>query len=66
MITPWHVFEALKAQAWEEAKGKLRGLVAVAGSSSDGADAEGAYPFQKLEKAVEDFIRNVEDNGLTD
>lgn len=50
---------SLKAMVWEEAKGKLRALVALSGSGK-----ERLPDFQKVEAAVEKFIREFEDNAL--
>jgi hypothetical protein len=50
---------------WEEAKGKLRALVMVQGSVGGravGDDSE--WPWRALEKRVEAFVSQVEDDGL--
>jgi hypothetical protein len=53
----------LKAVAWEEAKGKLRALVALQGSYF-GEVPENINRWKDLDKAVSEFIRHVEDYGL--
>lgn len=55
---------AMKAQQWETAKGALRALVSIQGSYSYGDVMPMERQWQKLEKLVDAFIRNVEDNGL--
>ncbi len=52
----------IKAALWEEAKGKLRALVAVQGSYSGLTDS--AEKWERAGFAVEDFIKAFEDNGL--
>lgn len=53
-----------KAILWEEAKGKLRAIAAAEGESYDGVrEVDGTYYFQKIEKAVEEFIQAFEDEG---
>jgi hypothetical protein len=43
---------------WEEAKGKLRALVAA-----DGAEMGGAGHFEKVSGVVEKFIKEFEEEG---
>ena len=55
----------LKAAQWERAKGELRALVSMQGSYSSGGDDTHEYKrWQDLEKRVEAFVADVEDNGL--
>ena len=56
------VLRALASSTWEEAKGKLRALLAVAGCAGGGAAAERRYDdFCQL---VEGFISDVESRGF--
>lgn len=52
---------AMKALAWEDAKGKLRGVVALQGSYVNGTNFE---QYNDLNKRVEDFIKDVEHHAL--
>ena len=52
----------IKAQLWEEAKGKLRALVAVNGSARGSDDYTPEWPV--VEGAVEAFIKSFEGDGL--
>jgi hypothetical protein len=47
---------------WEEAKGKLRAMVAAGGSIP--SNAERSADWHELEKRVERFIKQVEDDEL--
>ncbi|AKF13280.1 hypothetical protein PHIN3_13 [Sinorhizobium phage phiN3] len=49
---------AMKSMLWEEAKGKLRALVAVQGSYQSGTGDD--YRFVELDVQVEKFIKHVE------
>ena len=61
----WLLHAAMKAQLWEEGKGKLRALVAVKGSvPSRSVGDESEQPWEALSKQVEAFISTVEDYGL--
>jgi len=51
----------LKSQQWERVKGELRAMVAMQGSYQAGENTE---QWNRLDCIVEDFIREVEDNGL--
>jgi len=63
-MTHNELISSLKAQVWEEAKGKLRALVALDGSKSSGIkDEDGEFPFKAVEKAVEAFIEEFSGNG---
>lgn len=53
---------AMKAAAWERAKGELRGLVHIQGSYSHGSPAGDCW--RELESTVDKFIAEIEDNGL--
>lgn len=57
---------AMKAQQWERAKGELRALVAIQGSYSLGRGPGDDEPekWQRLQMAVDEFIRSVENDGL--
>lgn len=50
---------SMKAAMWEEAKGKLRALVALSGSSS----GDRSPPYQAVGEMVEQFIKEFEDSG---
>ncbi len=56
--------QALKALQWEKCKGELRGLVALEGSYSSYTPIGEDPPYKKLESVVEDFIKDIELNGL--
>jgi hypothetical protein len=59
------IFSAMKAQTWEEAKGKLRALVGIQGSiPSRPVGDESKARWEELSDRVEEFIRGVEDDGL--
>jgi len=54
-----------KATLWEEAKGKLRAMVAAEGSSvGRGLTDDGRFHFQVIEEEVDAFIAVIEDNEL--
>lgn len=56
---------AMKAQQWEIAKGHLRALVELQGSYSTAVREEhGTSKWERLQAAVDEFVTNVEDNGL--
>lgn len=55
------IMEALKASAWEEAKGKLRALVAILGSTP--SDHQGYEEWAEVQQRVEAFITSAEDEG---
>jgi hypothetical protein len=57
------IYSAMKAQAWELAKGNLRALVKILGSVPS-TDASGDRQWQALDAKVEAFILDVEDEGL--
>ena len=52
-----------KAMLWEEAKGKLRALVAVNGQCS-GTDEWRCGQWLKAEQMIDAFIKEFEDSGL--
>jgi hypothetical protein len=73
MEAPFKIDAAMKAQAWEMAKGALRALVAIQGSyqsggyitSESGIEMTPEYKrFDDLNARVEAFIRNVQEDGL--
>lgn len=52
-----------KAVLWEQAKGLLRAMVAADGAEQ--SRGSGFPPhFEKVEEAVETFIKAIEDEGL--
>ena len=53
--------EAAKAIIWEEAKGKLRALVALQGSYTSGENTD---KYEKIDIEVEQFINHIENHGL--
>lgn len=54
-----------KAILWEEAKGKLRALVAAEGATHGGKpDENGIHRFDAISKRVETFIKKFEADGL--
>lgn len=57
---------AMKSQQWERAKGELRALIAIQGSYSLGRPPGDETPtrWQLLQKEVEKFIAQVEDEAL--
>lgn len=58
------VVGTMLAQQWETAKGELRACIAISGSRTPDYSHGGGEPrYLRLEKAVEDFIKNVEDHG---
>ena len=58
MSTEGKMVRALRAMAWERAKGELRSMYHTFYSETEYSEN---WPF--LETAVEDFIRHVEDHG---
>lgn len=52
-----------KAMLWEEAKGKLRALVAVNGQCAS-TDEHRADQWREAEERIEAFISAFEDEGL--
>jgi hypothetical protein len=54
---------AMKLAQWEEAKGKLRALVALQGSMPSG-DPSTMRRFEELGLKVEAFITEIEDEAL--
>lgn len=55
----WQIIRTAKAQQWEVAKGHLRAIAMIDGSSPSG----GKSNWEAIQKAVEDFIRDFEENG---
>lgn len=59
------IITTLKAAAWERAKGELRSVAALSGTHfSHRADAEGKFPYQYGEEAIEAFIADFEAESL--
>lgn len=58
----WQADIAMKAVLWEEAKGKLRAL-AVAQGSYQSTDSMTEI-WEKLDRKIEAFIKDIEDNAL--
>jgi hypothetical protein len=54
---------AAKAQQWEIAKGHLRALAAIDGACSTG-ETERPYRFERVQAAVESFIKEFEGAGF--
>jgi hypothetical protein len=54
---------AAKAQQWEIAKGHLRALAAIDGACSTG-ETERPYRFERVQAAVEGFIKEFEGAGF--
>jgi len=66
-MTEQDILSALKAQQWERAKGELRALVAIQGSQPTRYDMTHKpieTMYEPLLKAVEKFIKQIEDHGL--
>lgn len=53
----------IKAHLWEDAKGKLRGMVAVHGQTNASIPRPAGPSYNDIAEAVEGFIKNFEDNG---
>lgn len=51
-----------KAILWEEAKGKLRALVAAEGATMS-ETYKGKFKFQIIEEFIDKFIKEFESNG---
>ncbi len=51
----------MKAVLWEEAKGKLRAMATAGGQIPSTGNR--SPDWQEVEKAVEDFIKDFQDNG---
>lgn len=49
----------MKAQAWEKAKGELKGIGALFIGSEDGGKS-----YEEYTAAIDDFIKNIEENGI--
>jgi hypothetical protein len=68
MPKPEFILEAaLKAQQWEKAKGELHALVALQGSYTSPLPThmqEEPSRWERLSKAVEAFISDIEDDAL--
>lgn len=56
---------ALKAAQWERAKGELRALAAMQGSYQSRRSPDGEEPrWLTIERRIEEFIKEFEDEGL--
>ena len=56
-----------KAILWEEAKGKLRAVIAAEGAAQSRTadkDEDGRFPYEKTSDAIESFIADFESEGL--
>lgn len=54
-----------KAILWEEAKGKLRAMIAADGAEmGEERDEQGYFHYMKLKRAVNKFIKSFEEDGL--
>lgn len=60
-MTEDRILRTLRAQAWERAKAELRSVLQTFWDGPDNAEK-----FNSMDKAVEDFVKLVEDNGLTE
>ena len=64
------VLRTLRAQSWQRAKGELFACLQTfwdGGYGPRGAPIpKDEQPFEQFHKAVEDFVKFVEDNGLTE
>lgn len=60
------VLQMLKAQAWEEAKGKLRALAVLAGHKRllVRDEAAASATWKALDQKIEAFIADIENHGL--
>lgn len=56
------IMRAIKAQTWEDAKGKLRAMAAIQGSYP--AKAGNDDKWEQFDQKVEAFITDIEDWGL--
>ena len=61
-MTEENILRALRAQAWERAKGELRAVAVT--FFGDGSAAPGQ--FDQYEAEVEQFVKAVEDQGLAE
>jgi len=52
-----------RSQAWARAKGELEAILVTYCSSIIEEDAK---HFEKMDKAVKEFVKHVEDNGLVE
>lgn len=52
-----------KAILWEEAKGKLRALVAAEGQTYS-STAPRSHPYGEISEVIESFITNFESEGM--
>jgi hypothetical protein len=64
-LTPARMISIQKAALWEEAKGKLRAVVATGGACATTNEAE-CGRWRGLDKLVEEFINEAEGEGFTE
>jgi hypothetical protein len=57
------LYSAMKAMAWERAKGALRECAAAIGATH-GAPADEIYKWETFNAKTEDFIKEIENEGL--
>lgn len=60
MATESRTLAAMKTMAWERAKGELRSMLHTMYPDYDHPDDR----FKRLDKEINKFIENIEDNGL--
>lgn len=63
------VLRAMKAQAWEEAKGKLYGMLAVVGmqrleANTPQQDIEASADWEALNARIERFVSEIEESEV--
>jgi hypothetical protein len=65
MTKTYDMHEMTKAVLWEEAKGKLRAMVACDGALTSERGVPGTdrpFRFEIVKEAIDDFIKHMEDN----
>lgn len=60
MATDERVLRTLRVQSWERAKGELHALLQTFWNDSSSSEGQ----FEKMGKAINEFVKHVEDNGL--
>lgn len=63
------IIQALRAQAWQRAKGELQAMLQTFHPGDGSASAPATAPdgnFNELDMLINDFIEKVEDNGLAE
>lgn len=56
------IIRMMRAQAWQRAKGELEAVLATYYSPRFNSQEQ----FDEMDKAVREFIKHVEDNGLAE